>query len=138
MSANFRSDNETPVAQPVWEALERANRGTAHSYAEDDWSLQLDEAFSDLFGTEARVLPVATGTVANSIALASVAPPWGSVYCHRNAHIFCDESGAPEFFGNGLRLVPVTGRKAKCRPSLCAAPSMPPRDTAYTATCPPR
>jgi threonine aldolase len=113
MSANFRSDNETPVAGPVWEALTAANRGTAHSYAEDNWSGRLDEAFSDLFGTQARVLPVATGTVANSIALACVTPSWGSVFCHRNAHILCDEGGAPEFFGNGLRLVPVDGAGGK-------------------------
>ncbi len=118
MSANFRSDNETPVAAPVWKALEAANQGTAHSYAEDDWSLRLDDAFSALFGTTVRVLPVATGTVANSIALAAVTPPWGSVFCHRNAHIFCDESGAPEFFGNGLRLVPVDGPEGKMQPEV--------------------
>ena len=69
--------------------------------------------FSDLFGTQTTVIPVSTGTVANSIALASVSPPWGSVYCHRNAHILNDESGAPEFFGNGLRLVPVDGKGGK-------------------------
>ena len=116
MTANFRSDNETPVAGPIWEALARANQGTAYSYAEDDWSERLDDAFSELFETAVQVLPVSTGTVANSIALASVTPPWGSVYCHRNAHVFCDESGAPEFFGNGLRLVPVNGAGGKMQP----------------------
>jgi threonine aldolase len=116
MSANFRSDNETPVAGPVWEALTAANQGTAYAYAEDRWSERLDEAFSDLFSARVRVLPVATGTVANAIALATVTPPWGTVFCHRNAHIFCDESGAPEFFGNGLRLVPVDGPEGKMQP----------------------
>ena len=67
-----------------------------------------------MFGTQTTVIPLSTGTVANSIALACVTPPWGMVFCHRNAHISDDESGAPEFFGNGLRLVPVdrSGRKA--------------------------
>jgi threonine aldolase len=113
MTINFSSDNETPVAPAMMEAIIEANQGTATAYAEDDWSLRLNHAFSELFRTEAVVLPVSTGTVANSIALATVTPPWGSVYCHENAHIQNDESGAPEFFGNGLRLVPVEGHDGK-------------------------
>jgi threonine aldolase len=113
MELNFRSDNETPAAPAIMEAMTRANRGTAHAYAEDVWSGKLDEAFSERFETEVQVVPMATGTVCNAIALACVTPPWGSVFCHRNAHVYCDESGAPEFFGNGLRLVPVEGADGK-------------------------
>ena len=113
MQANFRSDNETPVAPEIWAALEQANQGTAFAYAEDAWSARLDEAFSALFETKTTVLPLATGTAANSIALASVSPPWGTVFCHRSAHIASDESGAPEFFGNGLRLAQVRGPDGK-------------------------
>jgi threonine aldolase len=113
MEMNFRSDNESPAAPAIMAALQRANEGTAWAYAEDAWSERLNAAFSDLFGTPTSVLPVSTGTVANSIALASVTPPWGSVFCHRNAHILNDESGAPEFFGNGLRLVPIDGPDGK-------------------------
>jgi threonine aldolase len=109
MDLNFRSDNESPAAPAIMEAVNEANRGTAWAYAEDAWSLRLDEAFSALFETPTTVIPVSTGTAANSMALAAVTPPWGSVYCHRNAHILNDESGAPEFYGNGLRLVPVDG-----------------------------
>lgn len=113
MELNFRSDNESPAAPAILAALQEANKGTAWAYAEDKWSARLDEVFSDLFATPTTVIPVSTGTVANSIALASVTPPWGSVYCHRNAHILNDESGAPEFFGSGLRLVPVDGADGK-------------------------
>lgn len=113
MTANFRSDNETPVAPPIWEALEKANKGTAWAYAEDQWSDRLDQAFSELFETETTVLPLATGTVANAIALACVTPPWGTVFCHEGAHISSDESGAPEFFGNGLRLAQIRGAEGK-------------------------
>jgi len=117
MTANFRSDNETPIAAAIMEAILEANQGTAWAYAEDDWSARLDQVFSDLFRTEAIVLPVSTGTVANSIALATVTPPWGSVFCHSGAHIQNDECGAPEFFGNGLRLVPVDGEHGKLTPA---------------------
>ena len=116
MDLNFRSDNESPAAAEIIEAVIRANRGNAWSYAEDAWSNRLDEAFSNLFETRTTVLPVSTGTAANAIALASVTPPWGSVYCHAGAHILQDECGAPEFFGNGLRLVPVHGDDGKLRP----------------------
>ena len=101
MEMNFRSDNESPAAPSILAAVQEANNGFAWAYAEDQWSERLDSAFSELFGTRTAVLPVSTGTVANSIALAAVTPPWGSVFCHRNAHILNDESGAPEFYGNG-------------------------------------
>jgi len=113
MTVNFSSDNETPVAPAMMEAIVEANKGPATAYAEDEWSGRLDQAFSELFRTDAIVLPVSTGTVANAIALATVTPPWGSVYCHQSAHIQNDESGAPEFFGHGLRLVPVAGDTGK-------------------------
>jgi threonine aldolase len=113
MEMNFRSDNESPAAPSILAALQEANNGFAWAYAEDQWSERLDSAFSELFGTRTAVLPVSTGTVANSIALAAVTPPWGSVFCHRNAHILNDESGAPEFYGNGLRLVPIDGPEGK-------------------------
>ena len=113
MELNFRSDNESPAAPEIFAALEAANQGTAWAYADDQWSVLLDQAFSELFETDVTVIPVSTGTAANSIALAAATPPWGSVYCHRNAHILNDEGGAPEFFGNGLRLVPVDGDNGK-------------------------
>ena len=113
MELNFRSDNESPAAPEILDAVIKANQGSAWAYAEDAWSEQLNQAFSKLFQTDTVVIPVSTGTAANSIALASVTLPWGTVYCHRNAHILNDECGAPEFFGNGLRLVPVDGPQGK-------------------------
>ena len=113
MKINFRSDNESPAAQAIMDAVIAANTGPAWAYAEDDWSERLNDAFGVLFETDTTVIPVSTGTVANSIALASVTPPWGSVYSSQNAHIYSDESGAPEFFGNGLRVVPVAGENGK-------------------------
>jgi threonine aldolase len=113
MELNFRSDNESPAAPAIMNALLESNLGAAWAYGDDSWSQRLDDAFSGLFETDTLVIPVSTGTVANSIALATVTPPWGTVYCHRNAHIHNDESGAPEFFGNGLRLAPIDGADGK-------------------------
>lgn len=121
MTANFRSDNETPIAPAILDAIIDANQGTAYAYAEDQWSERLDATFSELFQTDTMVIPVATGTAANSIALATVTPPWGSVFCHSGAHILNDECGAPEFFGNGFRLVGVDGEFAKLTPNALKA-----------------
>ena len=109
MNLNFRSDNESPAAEAIMTAVLEANRGAAWAYADDTHSARLDAAFSEVFETDTVVLPVSTGTVANSIALAATTPPWGAVYCQEHAHIYNDEGGAPEFFGNGMRLVPVAG-----------------------------
>ncbi|MGD8346563.1 MAG: beta-eliminating lyase-related protein [Lysobacterales bacterium] len=113
MKINFRSDNESPAAEAVLEAVNQANRGPAWAYADDEWSTRLDQAFSELFETRTTVVPLSTGTTANSIGLAAVTPPWGSVYCQNNAHIYSDEGGAPEFFGHGLRVVPVDGENGR-------------------------
>ena len=59
---------------------------------------------------------VATGTAANSIALAALTPPWGAIYCHREAHIETDECGAPTFFSGGAKLVLIDGPHAKIMP----------------------
>jgi len=60
-----------------------------------------------------RVFPVATGTAANALSLAALAPSWGLVFCSAAAHINTAEANAAGFFGGGLKLVPVAGRDGK-------------------------
>jgi threonine aldolase len=66
-----------------------------------------------MFEREVAVFLVATGTAANSLALAHLTPPWGAVLCHEEAHIATDECGAPEFFGGGIKLVGLAGEGGK-------------------------
>jgi threonine aldolase len=113
---NFRSDNTAPAAPELLHALEAVNIGPAAAYGEDEWSRRLDTRFSALFDAEVRVFTVASGTAANAIALASVTPPWGAVLCHREAHIECDECGAPEFYSGGAKLVLIDGLGARVTP----------------------
>lgn len=110
---NFRSDNTASVAPEILAVLTAVNDKAVSAYGEDPWSKKLDEAFSELFERDVRVFTVASGTAANSIALASAVPPWGAVLCHREAHIECDECGAPEFFTGGAKLVLMDGVGAK-------------------------
>ncbi|WP_395645876.1 threonine aldolase family protein [Terricaulis sp.] len=110
---NFRSDNTAAAAAEILAALAAANDPHAPAYGEDQWSKQLDVKFGELFEHEVRVFTVATGTAANAIALASLTPPWGKVFCHREAHIERDECGAPEFFSGGAKLALIDGPHAK-------------------------
>ena len=109
MMIDFRSDNTGRAAPEILEALIRANRGTALGYGGDDWTAALQRRFGELFETAVRVFPVATGTAANALALASLGPSWGIVYCNEAAHINTAEANAAGFFGGGLKLVAVGG-----------------------------
>ena len=110
---NFKSDNEAPAHPLIIEAIAQANQGMATAYADDAWSKRLDGVFSDLFETECSVLPLATGTAANSVTLAATCPVWGAVMCHRQAHIANDEGGAPEFYTHGAKLMLLDGDHGK-------------------------
>jgi len=90
------------------DAISAANMGQASPYGADDLSKGLGPLFSELFETEVAVFPLATGTAANALSLAMLAPPYGAIYCHENAHIEEDECGAPEFY-TGAKLVPMAG-----------------------------
>lgn len=113
---NFRSDNTAPAAPEMLAALSAVNDLPAPAYGEDPWSRKLEETFGALFETQVRVFTVASGTAANAIALASATPPWGAILCHKEAHIACDECGAPEFFSGGAKLVLMEGAAAKVTP----------------------
>src|SRR5579884_3439346 len=113
---NFASDNAAPVAEPILDAILRANAGHALAYGNDDWTRAVARRLSEIFEREVAAFLVPTGTAANALALAHVAPPWGVVFCHADSHIATDECGAPEFFGGGLKLVTLPGRYGKIAP----------------------
>lgn len=113
---NFASDNAAPVAQPILDAIARANAGYALGYGNDDWTRTVERHLSEIFEREVAAFLVPTGTAANALALAHVAPPWGVVFCHAESHIATDECGAPEFFGDGIKLVGLPGEAGKIAP----------------------
>ncbi|VAV95492.1 Low-specificity L-threonine aldolase [hydrothermal vent metagenome] len=108
----FFSDNAASVHPKVLEALTAANvQDTA--YDGDAISGRLNGAFSALFGTEVAAMWVATGTAANSLALAALCQPHQGVICHKEAHIEQDEAGAPGFYTGGAKLMLLDGKGAK-------------------------
>jgi threonine aldolase len=116
----FFSDNAAAVCPEAMAAIAAANRLDT-AYDGDALSRRLDDAFSELFETRVTALWVATGTAANSLALAALCPPYGSIVCHRDAHIQNDECGAPEFYTHGAKLLLGEGEGAKLTTERVAA-----------------
>jgi threonine aldolase len=116
----FFSDNAAAACPEAMAAVAAANRLDT-AYDGDAWSGRLDDAFSELFETRVAALWVATGTAANALALAALCPPFGSIVCHRDAHIQNDECGAPEFYTHGAKLLLADGEGAKLTPHTVTA-----------------
>ena len=111
---NFASDNTAGASPAIVAALAAAaGAGRAMPYGNDDLSRGVERRLAELFETEVAVFPVATGTAANSLALAAMTPPHGAIYCHADSHIQQDECGAPEMFTGGAKLVPLAGAGGK-------------------------
>ncbi|MBT8115833.1 MAG: low specificity L-threonine aldolase [Arenicella sp.] len=109
----FLSDNVSGIHPEIMDALRKENSGYRKPYGNDEQSARLDVAFSELFDTEVVVLPCATGTAANSLALSLMAGPINSICVHEKSHVYIDECNAPEFFCGGARLSPLPGANGK-------------------------
>ena len=106
----FASDNAGPLHPKALEALTRANEGYVPGYGGDDLTARVQDRIRDLFeAPDAAVYLVATGTAANSIALATYCQPFQTVFCTPLAHINVDECNAPEFYMGGGKLTLVPG-----------------------------
>lgn len=120
---DFRSDNAWPVAPEIVEALLAANRGPAPSYGADVLTERLTAVARQVFEKDdLAIFPVATGTAANGLALATLVPPFGGIYCHERAHVATDECGGPEFFTGGAKLIGLPSPDGKLRPEQLEAP----------------
>lgn len=109
----FASDNTAAICPEAWEALQKANRGEAPSYGEDEWTGRVCDRIREIFETDCDVSFIFNGTAANALALAQLCQSFHSVLCHELAHIQMDECGAPEFFTKGSKLLTVGGAFGK-------------------------
>ena len=114
----FTSDNAFGVAPEILDALGRVNGGGVASYGADETTRGLQQRFSDVFERDVAVFPVSTGTAANSLALATLTPPYGAILCHEVAHVNVDECGAPEMFSGGAKLIGIGGAAGKIDPDM--------------------
>ena len=109
----FASDNVAGACPEVLDAIIKANDGDSTPYGNDQISTELQDKFSEIFEKEVIVFPTASGTAANALALSTMTPSFGNIYCHKMSHINTDECGAPEFYTGGGKLVTLQGVKGK-------------------------
>ena len=77
----FTSDNAGPVAPEVMAAMQQANEIYSQSYGADPIMDRVRDKIRNIFeAPEAAVYLVSTGTVANSLALATLCNPWETIY----------------------------------------------------------
>ena len=116
----FASDNWSGASEQVIGALAAAARRGGPAYGGDDLTKAVEQRFAALFDHEVTVFLVPSGTAANTLAVSAFARPGGIVFAHEEAHIRVDEAGATEFFGSGLRILPLKGETGKLEPEALA------------------
>ena len=114
---NFASDNHFGASAQILGALAAIGQAPQPAYGNDAVTARVTQRLCEIFERDVAVYPVINGTTANSLALATLVPPHGAIFCHAEAHIAVDECGAPEFFTHGAKLVPITGKDAKLTPA---------------------
>ena len=120
MNDLFASDNVTGACPEVMDAVVAANSGIATSYGDDEWSSRLQTKLSEIFETDVEVFLAVSGTASNALALSSLAPVFGKIYCHELSHINTDECGAPELFTGGAKLIPMRSSNGRIKPNELA------------------
>ena len=119
----FRSDNNAGVCPEALHAIIDANEGHHIGYGDDEYTAHAVAEFRRIFGEETAAFLVATGTAANTLAIASLTQPWQQVICHAHSHYNDDESTAPERFTH-CRMTAIrndTGRITPADIESCAA-----------------
>jgi threonine aldolase len=114
---NFLSDNAYGAWPEILAAVAEAAVGATPSYGADPLTAAVEARLGTIFAHRVIAFPVISGTAANALALATLCPPHGAVFCHAEAHIAVDECGAPEFFTHGAKLVGVEGEHGKLTPA---------------------
>lgn len=109
---SFASENYMGAHEAFIEAIKVANNNPEPSYGNDSYTEKVTRSFSEHFERDTGVLFAFNGTGANNLALSCLVKPYSAVYCADTAHIYVDESTAPEAF-LACRIYPVPSKDGK-------------------------
>lgn len=130
----FASDNSGPVHPQIMQRVIEANTGYAMPYGKDEIMEEVREGIRKTFeAPDAAVYLVATGTAANSLALACYTQPWQTIFCAQYSHIEEDECNAPEFFAGGAKLTLIPTDNKMTPEALAAAIARRPNGNVHMA-----
>jgi len=124
---DLRSDTITKPTQGMREAIANAQVGD-DVYAEDPTINELQNRVAALLGKEAALF-VASGTMANQIAIKCHTVPGDEVICEYNSHIFNYEGGSPAFL-SGVQLHTLPGTNGVIFPEQIE-PALRPQDSHF-------
>ena len=128
MSVDLRSDTVTRPTPAMRRAMAEAAVGD-EVYGGDPTVNALEARAAELLGTEAAVF-VASGTMANQIAISIWTRPGDEVLVHEDAHPAHHEAGGAAA-NSGVSLVPLPGPRGRIAPEAVAAAVRP--DAVYHA-----
>jgi threonine aldolase len=103
---DLRSDTVTKPVQAMREAMAKADVGD-DVFGEDPSINRLQEKVAGLLGKEAGLF-VASGTMANQVAIKTHTQPGDELILEAGTHIFHYEAGAPAFL-SGVQIRPIAG-----------------------------
>lgn len=109
---HFSSENFAGVHPSLMQALADANNGHMPSYGKDAITAATIDRFREVFGEQIEVYFTFNGTGANNFGLSCLARRYQSIFCTDIAHLYVDESTAPEM-ATGCRLYPVLSHQGK-------------------------
>ncbi len=112
---DFTSDNSAGLCPEALEAIARVSGGFAASYGGDVETATALRRVRGLFGPDVEVAFVATGTAANTLAIASLTHRWQRILCEEHAHLAVDESTGPELV-TGCRVSTIDADGHKLTP----------------------
>jgi threonine aldolase len=109
---NFASENYSGVQPDIMQALAGANTGSVPSYGNDSYTADTIAVIKDHFGDDIEVYFAFNGTGANNFGLGAATAKFNSIFCSDVAHLYVDESTAPESF-TGCRLYAIQSESGK-------------------------
>ncbi len=112
----LRSDNNAGMTPEALQAVIDVHRDHCAAYGDDEHTAAAVAELRRLFGDRTSVGFVATGTAANTLAIAALTQPWQQVVCHVHSHYNDDESTAPERITH-CRTVQVRTESSKLEPA---------------------
>ncbi len=114
---NFCSDNVGGIHPRILEALIAGNTGEVMPYGADPYTKRAEARLRDVFGHDAAIALVATGTACNALALGVMAGPISAIFCRTGAHLQDTEAGAPLMYTGGARIVGIEGKSGLIDPA---------------------
>jgi len=108
---SFASDNNSGVHPDILKAIEKANKGHALAYGDDEYTKEADKKFQEHFG-DVDTYFLFNGTAANVLGLKAMTSSYNSIICAETAHINTSECNAVEIF-TGCKLLIVPSKDGK-------------------------